>query len=145
MRSQNAVEWEEIGTVAAQSDRSYRFIDHEPHAGLSFYRLSYRDMNGNPILSPIRKAYVFGTVYGKLYPIPSKGKLFFDLVSPTNDQMDLTVLDMLGRPIQHRAYKISAGTNKIELDFSTHAEGNYTLVITFVQQEEVLYHRFLIH
>lgn len=64
--SNSGLDWYDIGTLAAAGNsteqRSYNFVHDSPVAGMNYYRLMQRDLDGRYSYSPIRKVSFVGNV-----------------------------------------------------------------------------------
>jgi hypothetical protein len=66
----------------------------------------------------------------KMYPNPVPDILKVDFLSINENEITLNVFDMNGRLVKQILTHIEQGINKIEIDMSTIAKGNYSILIS---------------
>jgi hypothetical protein len=135
-RSSDAVHFITIGTVAAlgntTEEEDYDFNDNSPLAGNNYYRLRMIDLDGTSTTSNIINlnrpvGYVSLT---NLYPNPAKTIVNFELYSPSQEDVNVKVLDVLGREVFSSSVNLQQGLNTNTLDVSQFTPGLYFLNVT---------------
>ena len=134
-RSNDAIRFEKIGTVAASGNSSiaiaYNFTDNNPVKGMNYYRLKQIDVDGKFVYSPARLVLFDGldasTV--KYYPNPTNGILIIEISSVNlNESTVINITNASGIVVnQYRVASISG--NKIQIDLSRYAKGTYFIQV----------------
>ena len=130
-RSKDNKEWEYIGTLDAAGNSSttlnYQLEDKTPYQGTSYYRLKQTDFNGDfkyygPV--PVR---LEGIDIISLYPNPAIDHIDYSVVSSVEDNVSITLIDVLGRKIINESQEIKIGQNKLSINISGFPVGIYML------------------
>jgi hypothetical protein len=138
-RSLDALSFETIGRLDGQGDSfvtsHYFFLDHDPHPGVSYYRVKQMDRDGSYDHS--RTVSVESTPPNSSFivspnPVQGDGILTLDMRSETSVTMEMR--DAAGRIVQTRPLQLTSGTNSIPMGTGPLAEGMYLLSI-FSQDE----------
>ena len=141
-----------VGTVDAagfsNTVLSYQLLDENPMTGKNYYRLKQVDMDGSVHYSDIvlvnfsyannQPAFV-----NNLFPNPVKEVLYFDFTTPTDETIQLKIVDDLGRILINTNKEIKAGTNTIETDMRTLANGIYLMKV-FSEKSNLVYTKKII-
>ncbi|MCB0766494.1 MAG: FG-GAP repeat protein [Flavobacteriales bacterium] len=126
-RGTDGTDFTPVGSVEASGNsmatRTYEFLDHDPPAGLAYYRLRMVDLDMTEELSPMvavqrndREAFI--------YPVPVDDALFWSpLDRPVNR---VAVLDALGRVAMEAA---TTGDRLIGRPLQQLATGTYTVLL----------------
>ena len=128
-RSVDMKEWELVGQVNGAGNSTevldYSMVDYNPHSGLSFYKLTQVDFNGESTTSEIRSVLIDDNLLGYLSiaPNPTSGQL---KISGDQAQIDdIKLFNAVGQQIQ---FDISvSGESSAVIDISNVATGIYTL------------------
>ena len=118
-RSQNGLEWEEVGRVEGAGTTSkpmnYTFVDKLPHPLLSYYRLKQTDFDGSVTYSDVESVYLKHHIKSVVYPNPNNGKV--TIVELGLDLSDLEVFSSTGQKVtdQITVNVIDAETCELEL------------------------------
>jgi hypothetical protein len=130
-RSQNGVQFEEIGTVDAQnliSGASYTFTDGSPVSGKSLYRLRQTDVNGSSTHSSTVEVTFNGSANAVVFPNPATTQL--NVVFNGNGiESTYELMDLKGS-IVHAGTVESNESTSLTLDVSGLDRGMYLLRIT---------------
>ena len=126
-----------IGTVDAagfsNSVLNYQLLDEHPLTGQNYYRLKQVDIDGSIHYSDVvlvNFSYANQPAFvNNLFPNPVKDILFFDFTTPTDESIQLEILDDLGRNLINTNKEINAGKNTIETDMRSLANGIYLLKV----------------
>ena len=122
-RSSNAQDYDEIGTVNAQGNsttqKQYSFTDASPLTGISYYRLTQTDIDGNKINHGIRQISYNPRVLVNL-KVRANGNGSALLVVESRKQINaqLKVYDLSGREHRNEAIRLSAGNTNVELNLT---------------------------
>jgi len=129
-RSVNGIDFETVGTQNAKGFSSikvdYSFLDEQPEAGTSYYRLKQTDLDGTYEYSKMVTAKRVGPKSAVLYPTVTTGELFLNLPF-SQMSAKLYVYDKLGRVVA--ASTIPERTVNHKLDISNLSDGNYLIVL----------------
>jgi len=128
-RSKDGQVWEMIGAVDGHGTTTethvYKYLDKNPHPGVSYYRFKQVDFNGDFDFSPIRTvnfANISDAV--EVYPVPSGNQFFVNLNGFDFKRAEL--LDLAGRLISIETQQLNE--NKLEVKVSSKSSsGVYTL------------------
>jgi hypothetical protein len=137
-RSTDGVNFTKIGWVDGNgnstSTKTYKFDDKDVEADVVYYyRLMQIDFDADFEYSNIASASIKGDnsvdVLG-MYPNPTTGRVVIEVVLPNQQDVKVSLTDMLGRTMTNNAVSVSKGYSNIELDYSGVAAGTYTVSIT---------------
>jgi hypothetical protein len=137
-RSTDGVNFTKIGWVDGNgnstSTKTYKFDDKNVEADVVYYyRLMQIDFDADFEYSNIASASIKGDnsvdVLG-MYPNPTTGRVVIEVVLPNQQDVKVSLTDMLGRTMTNNAVSVSKGYSNIELDYSGVAAGTYTVSIT---------------
>jgi len=119
--------WQELETVKAVGNSSvssnYQLRDNSPFIGLSYYRLTLVDVNGNSTPLEVITSE-FNSVKYLLYPIPVNKTMFLE--GSSLETSTITVINSLGEQIE---VEKSLMGDKYAFDFAEIKAGVYFLVI----------------
>jgi len=123
-RSVDAKNWKQIalatGVGTSESLEGYEVWDNNPVGGLSYYRLTQKDLEGTVSHLGI-EAVTFKPPrpYFNIYPNPASDKVFISLGG--FDSAEISILDYTGRRIEGAAIQ----SEQFEIDISTFPAGLY--------------------
>ncbi|WP_167856983.1 IPT/TIG domain-containing protein [Hymenobacter aquaticus] len=130
-RAADTTAWQPVATVAAgAAANTYRVVDSQPLAGVSYYRLRLRRPDGvidnaAPLLV---KDNTVGDQVVQIYPNPVDGsQLRFLYTGATNGNLSVFVYDALGRGCKAIGIDTRAGFNVRSIDVSQLHPGWYVL------------------
>ena len=138
-RSQNGVEWEELGEVNASGRANdYSFTDDDPLPRRSFYRLRVIYSDGSDAFSGRASVINPNDLRTfKVYPNPiglntnpngtPREILQVEYLVRTNSNLSLKLYDIQGRLVRDLEAIVTDGTNFVEIDVSDIASGTYFL------------------
>ncbi|MNV04456.1 hypothetical protein D3C71_947520 [compost metagenome] len=126
--------WTKIGSKQGAGNStqwiSYSFLDREPAANLTYYRLKQLDFDGNYSFSnliSIRGISFDGVTFS---PNPVDDLLEIRIKAPKNGLVALTFISILGVSIE-KQFQLNEGNNLLKLDLSDELSGGiYLLKIT---------------
>lgn len=134
-RAGKDVKFTAIGKINAAGfstgDRKYEAYDNAPLAGLSFYRLSQTDKDGQTQYFETRRI-----LNGKqnislvVTPNPVKNNITAFISVDRPQKLNIQLVDMQGRTLVSRQQLYSEGLQEIRLDAAYLAPGNYLLKVT---------------
>lgn len=149
-RSNNAIDFEPIGTQVSNSSNHYWMIDDSPLYNVSYYRLKMVSDNGTVNYSNIiavsrtddisrGKLYVH-----KIYPQPFGQNFTVDFEVATSKQVRFRILNALGQYILEQQYStVPSSLNSVTLETAKLPAGVYTLVLEDEQSSIIQLKRIL--
>lgn len=149
-RSEDGIAWTRAGEVATPGNtalqHSYSFADNTPGAGRQLYRLKAVDADGAVKLSNI--VVVSGSKgaslsLGGLFPNPASSKLNVVVNAPAKEDVTVSLLDALGRPVKSRKEVIEAGASTLDLNVSDVRAGVYYIQLLSGTSGTPLVERFV--
>lgn len=129
-RSTDASNWEKFmivdGAGSSNDLLSYTSYDHNPHPGLSYYRLKQTDFDGQHSYSEARSVEIktYTSPKTRVYPIPTDG-LITVLTDQGDDLEQVTVLDSQGHDITGSLKLKREDSTRMIIDFSRLRPGLY--------------------
>ncbi len=126
-RSMNGTHWEfvnkVIGAGNSNIERKYQTIDQSPYQGISYYRLSQTDFNGqSESFDPVavsRQLKFNETTDSEvlLYPNPGDGNsIFVEFINFKSGKYNISILDESGKLVLDRTLLIEEGTVYLEME-----------------------------
>lgn len=132
-RSGDGSSFSAIGSILPKAKNenekvTYDFMDDTPDAGINYYRIQSRDINGAFKYSQIVSAS-FGTANSdfKVFPNPAKTNSSLNIITTWNKEYDFKITDFTGRLI-YQQLKINS-TNLV-IEGLNLASGSYNYEIT---------------
>jgi len=104
-------------------------IDEGPYSGVSYYRLKQVDFNGDYTYSDIVAVLLKGIEIINISPNPAKEKINVTVVSAEDTEVNINVIDLLGRKIINMSATVVKGENNFELDVAHLSSSVYMLQI----------------
>ena len=135
-RSVDAVNWESIGhiegAITTNHQFDYLFVDVKPHSGLSYYRLTQVDFDGQQNTYYPASANCYNeleTLPVHIYPNPASDQLMIeiDLHNYQGDNSRFTIKDMTGKKVLSDYIEMNRGFNKYVIDINQLPSGVYFL------------------
>jgi poly(beta-D-mannuronate) lyase len=124
--SKDGRSFEKIGTVTANNQSYYSFVQYIFSAGKNYYRLRLVDKDGRFSYSPTRLLNVGKATTVNVYPNPAKNIVVIELNGIINLQTVITLFDVSGKAVK----KVSnITTNIIEMPVQQLQSGLYHLQI----------------
>ena len=128
-RSQNGIDFEEIGVVDGAGNSSstlnYSYYDKTPYNDVSYYRLKQVDFNGNFTYSDIRSVNFRGVEIIDSYPNPASDQINFIINSTFDIQIVSVIYDSYGRKVFDQTKNIKKGFNNLSIDITGLAASHY--------------------
>lgn len=135
-RSSNQTIFNEVGRVNGFNNNTseknyYSFLDPSEITQKTWYRIVMVNPDGKKQYSRIilidnsHPDFGFGNVIN-----PFNNNLYFDITSKESSKIEVTLIDMSGKPVIRKNFLISSGVNSLSIDnTSAIAQGVYTLKI----------------
>jgi hypothetical protein len=140
-RSLGAGIWADIAFIPAAGNstgiRKYAFEDENVWPGTRFYyRIRIVDLDGSARISETVEARIDGEpdLIGELYPNPTDGKAWLDLISPASDFLSGIVYDVRGTAAGLISQRVDPGLNRIQLDVHELPAGVYFVKLRLGRQ-----------
>lgn len=136
-RSKDSKYWIGVGEVAGAGNSSatlnYTFIDKNPYAGTSYYRLKQIDFNGKPTYSKIRSITMenAGNSLIKIFPNPITNQL--TIIGDASELEEVKIYDSYGKDVTNRMKILNRSGNQMSVDLSRLSNGLY-----FVKTKKVV-------
>ncbi|HYF30574.1 MAG TPA: T9SS type A sorting domain-containing protein [Chitinophagaceae bacterium] len=124
LRSDNGVQFVDIGTVTADQSRKYSYIDNQS-SGSGFYRLRIRDFDGNYKLSHIVSVKAKSVIVIKTTPNPARGIVNIEHPKATSGA-SLQVTNAAGTVVRKLTIPENAVVSPV--DFTSLQSGVYHVV-----------------
>ena len=126
-RSADGIEWKTIGKVLSAGNSSnmiyYEYVDLNPLAGYSYYRLKQVDLDEKFKYSSIRHIDIDGVQDVDIYPNPTNGIFNIVMNNPTSGYQ---IFNSIGQEVSS-SIEATQSQNLIQLDMSNMAAGIYTI------------------
>lgn len=125
--------YETIGLVkgkkATNSFITYGLPDMAPYAGVAYYRLVKRNVEGLAIFSDVRVVNRTGEAasYYSIYPNPVRGILTIKISSPAQENTLVQIFDLTGKRLISRQATLAKGEQNVQVDMSSLGNGSYIL------------------
>ncbi|MFN8262538.1 MAG: T9SS type A sorting domain-containing protein [Chitinophagales bacterium] len=129
--------WTTIGTQMAAGNSTdlltYNYTDFNPVVGSNYYRLKIIDFDGTfkyssviniPINTPVKNGFI------SIYPNPTTAEFSVDIQSIVNEDVQLQIIDILGRIISATDATLRKGITTIPLSLNTTHNGLYLVQYT---------------
>jgi len=120
------------GAGNSLTERSYLYVDHFPEE-VNYYRLKQTDFNGHyQYFNIVETSCLANTkepgIYD-LYPNPTNGAIYFNVVCEAGSQVSIRLFDALGRLVLFEN-KMPEGEMNVSLNLEGMSKGVYTLQVT---------------
>jgi len=130
-RSYDGTSFEAIGSItgSAASDCSspYSYNDYSSVGNKAYYRIKITDENGNVFYSNIQLIVSSANVMEliSVQPNPVYGDAMLNISASSTQNIELAIMSIDGKEIQHRTVQVMQGTNNLSLQTSGLAKGVY--------------------
>ncbi|HHB79298.1 MAG TPA: T9SS type A sorting domain-containing protein, partial [Saprospiraceae bacterium] len=122
-RSKDGIQWEALQKIAPSPRKNYKVIDHHPILGLSYYKLTQKDLDGHKTDLGTVSIHYKRNNPPVIYPNPSKGIVHIAFAKKeSNRHLVLRLYDNLGRLLLSQ-------NNDNQLNISDLPKGTYHLAI----------------
>lgn len=135
-RSKDGYNFENVSTtIAAQNtivdNAGYEFMDNNPFTATSYYRLQLIDINGQIYYSEVVAVTLEGVEVINIYPNPVRdNKLNVHLTTDAATNVNLRIIDELGRILHQQKYSSQVGQNDFQLNVQNLSSGVYLLQLS---------------
>ena len=141
-RSKDGLNFTTIGTVAAQGNSTattyYTFDDENPFEGENYYRLELVETNGESTYSNTILLSLLDDELGySFYPNPTQDVVNYQYEATQKEELQIEILDVLGKRLSVKEVTSSIGTNTIPVDLSEFPTGTYVVRVYNNQQSGV--------
>ncbi|MBX9852097.1 MAG: T9SS type A sorting domain-containing protein [Cytophagaceae bacterium] len=138
-RSKDKEQWEEIATVQGAGTTTektdYIYVDHNPGAGIFYYRLVQVDFDGTKSNSQIESVSFSETLKFLIYPNPFSENVKIVPAGMIEGEIQAEIFDVTGKLIFSNSY---AGNSEEIVLGNDLSEGMYLLKIKFENQVQVV-------
>ncbi len=141
-RSSNALDFTNIGTVAAQGNSTtisnYTYDDITPLSGANYYRLELVDNNGDISYSSIILLNIRqnGTDY-TFYPNPTENIVNYEYEASIKEPLEIEVIDIYGRTLENIQIESQTGINQIPVSLESYPVGTYIIKVYHMRSGNV--------
>jgi hypothetical protein len=134
-KSSDASNWTNIGSVkghgTTNTPNKYQLIDGQPFNGKNYYRLRQVDFDGKVSYSRVIVIEVNNTkTYDNSFtvlPNPTSGPVVATIVSNTDQNVNMRILDVSGRLMGNKDIALVKGVNQLKLDLTKYPAATYIL------------------
>jgi len=137
MRSDNGQDFEAITTINSQGNSStvqhYDYSDFDFRSATSYYRLVETDNNGNSKTTGdivVVERDEFDFEIGNVYPVPTSSTLNIEFVNSREQQVEVTIYDLVGKVIERFDLASIKGNNTFDLNIEHYPVGTYLLSLS---------------
>ncbi len=126
--------WQIVATVAAAGNStkqvSYQIFDQNPTC-LAFYRLRSVDLDEKEAISSVVSAQrrCGRLAIAAIYPNPANANATLTFEATQNDNVTVTLTDLLGKIVRKQQQNAVEGFNKMELNLENVPQGTYFITI----------------
>jgi len=131
-RSSNGTDFNRIGSVKAQGNSNslvnYSFVDANPVAGISYYRLRQVDLDNRYVYT--KTAVVRNESRSRafsVWPNPVIDNVNITLTSDRSQNLSLRVVDLNGRVVRSQVVNVQKGMNQVTLNVNSLNKGLYVV------------------
>jgi hypothetical protein len=137
-RSTNQAGWQKIGFVNANSSvktASYSFIDQQPIAGTSYYRLRMIEKSGSSKYSSTRIIQIDNLLtHIRIYPNPAQNNVTMSFNSESPQTASLRIRTISGNILLSKSILLRSGDNRTQIPLTNFSNGLYLIELTTCQQ-----------
>ncbi|MGV3540546.1 MAG: beta strand repeat-containing protein [Rufibacter sp.] len=145
-RSTDTKTWVNIGQVQGAGNsntiQNYSYKDFSLPAGTVYYRLKQTDYDGQTAYSKVVSVQTVSGKFSIQKAVLSQTALQMDIWSPEEQPLELQLLDMNGRTLQHASFTCLPGQSSRQWQLPSFAPGIYVLVIR--AQKDVMKQKILL-
>ena len=130
--SGNGANFTKLGSIAANNNGKYSFIDASPLSGVNYYRLKMTDIDGKFKYSEVRTVLFDGTtVLFDIYPNPVVTSNLYLHIQQYNyvGKAQAIITDIVGRNIQSININIIKGNNQLPVTVKGLNSGTYFVTV----------------
>lgn len=105
------------------------FIDDGPILKTTYYRLKQVDFDGQFKYSELKVLSPKTTMETQVYPNPATDEIFVEFNSQNNEEAEIILIDILGKPVKSFIQNLQTDQNLIAIDLKELASETYFLTI----------------
>ncbi|MGB8192320.1 MAG: T9SS type A sorting domain-containing protein [Chitinophagaceae bacterium] len=129
-KSADGVQWTVIESLAAAgnsiAEKSYSYADNNPGQN-NYYRIAAYDVDGKIKYTSVLRASCSSKDVFKLWPNPSHGVVFVNIVTDVQSMATLSVFDARGALVKLQKANALQGSNQFSIDLGTLPNGAYSV------------------
>lgn len=132
LRSENGIDFKEVGTIRGTAASMYNFTDKQPITGISYYRLKAISMNNAELLSDIVKLNLSGSDQKfNIYPNPVSNNHFtVGLTNAISGEYKISILTNTGAEVYNKIISNTSSALKFDITLNGYfAKGIYLMKI----------------
>jgi len=119
------------GSGTTPNPNSYDLLDREAPSGTSVYRLSQTDFDGTTAIVGVveltRGEATLAII--DIYPMPVDHLMNIQISSNTDNEVNVSITDMLGRTIYSQLQDVNMDLNELQIPTNSFSPGVYFLTI----------------
>ncbi len=140
-RSTDGNEFKNIGSVLSVGNsislKSYSFTDNAPVAGVNYYQLQQKDLNGNSEKSEI--IAVNNNLISNTFTINATNTSANAIVNAvSNATAIISITDIAGKKVFEKNFQIEKGQNTLKIDLSKTSAGVYVASLVIAHKKTVV-------
>ncbi|KAA3631845.1 MAG: T9SS C-terminal target domain-containing protein [Bacteroidetes bacterium] len=133
-RSQNAVEFKNIGQVTAIGNsadiQTYSFTDAAPITGTNYYRLKMVDQDGSFRYSPKVSIEIKPDIENiTVFPNPGDEQIFLQLETSNSEDITIMIYNTVGQFVLEQVFPAEPGFNQFSFDITNFSSGLYFMEV----------------
>ena len=125
--------FQSIGTMdgagTTTDKRNYSFLDTDPLASSTYYRLQLTDFSGNHSYSNVIVLSRNSNESVLVSPVPTMSEITISYIADMDGSVDMNICAMDGKPVFNKSWQVVKGENKLVLDISSWSPAAYVLQI----------------
>ena len=145
-RSKDQRVWEKIGSADVNTSvytADYSFLDQQPVAGRSFYRLKMIEKSGSSRYSATRTVQIDHLITNlRIYPNPVKNDVTISFNSTANQQATLIIRSLSGNVMVRKPLALTTGDNRTQFSMNRLSNGLY--IVELVTNEKTFINKLTV-
>ncbi len=117
------------GAGNSNTDKMYEYIDYNPYADRTYYKLSQTDFDGKVNILGIKYVENENLEYTEVSRNPFEDDCKLRVKSSSNAPKQITVFDAMGKKVHEEKLYLNRGINDVSIDFTNHVNGIYMILI----------------
>jgi photosystem II stability/assembly factor-like uncharacterized protein len=138
-KSTDGIRFTSMANVPPAGTGTYDFTDHNA-AQNSWYRIAAIDQDGSVKYTDVLRASctnVGSTV--ELWPNPTRGNFYVNVVSPAASQAIITIYDSKGAMVKQQKETLGQGTNRLTINITPLAAGMYNVLVKANNEQKLIH------
>ena len=131
----DGINWTTIGILPAAGnsiqEQMYSYAYNNPPTGTNYYRVKETDIDGRANYTGILRSTCGDMDTWKLWPNPSREKLFISITIPSESNCLIKIVDTKGALVLSQTKTLLPGTNQIQIDTNHLLPGTYIAVAQY--------------